>query len=251
MQNVDVEKAISWNPWHGCKKVSQGCKNCFVYKMDERYGRDTTKIEKGKTTYELKDKNCPPNSLVKLCFASDFFIKEADEWRNSCWDFIRRRKDCIFVITTKRPERIKECVPSDWEDGWDNVYISVSIENQEMADIRVKELLEAPVKHREVFCSPLIGPITLGKYLDTGLIKCINVGGEMTFVKDVRPLKYEWVESLYKEAYDRNIEFYFHQSGSMLIKGGKNIGKWNLKEQIKLAEEIQHELERKYRLNDK
>lgn len=246
MQNVDVEKAISWNPWHGCKKVSQGCKNCFVYKMDERYGRDTTKIEKGKTTYELKDKNCPPNSLVKLCFTSDFFIKEADEWRDGCWDFIRRRKDCIFVITTKRPERIKECVPSDWEDGWENVHISVSIENQEMADIRVKELLASPVKHREVFCSPLIGPITLGKYLDTGLIKCINVGGEMTLIKDVRPLRYEWVENLYKEAHDRNIEFYFHQTGSMFIKDGKNIGKWDLKEQIKLAEEIQHEFERKY-----
>ena len=46
MQNIEIEKAISWNPWHGCKKVSPGCKNCFVYKMDKRYGRDTTKIEK-------------------------------------------------------------------------------------------------------------------------------------------------------------------------------------------------------------
>ena len=40
--------------------------------MDERYGRDTTIITKGKTTYELTDKKCPPNSLVKLCFSSDF-----------------------------------------------------------------------------------------------------------------------------------------------------------------------------------
>ena len=75
MQNAEVEKAISWNPWHGCKKVSAGCKNCFVYKMDQRYGRDTTQIAKGKTTYELKDKDCPPNSLVKLCFSSDFLLK--------------------------------------------------------------------------------------------------------------------------------------------------------------------------------
>ena len=43
--------------------------------MDQRYGRDTTIIAKGKTTYELKDKNCPPNSLVKLCFSSDFSLK--------------------------------------------------------------------------------------------------------------------------------------------------------------------------------
>lgn len=159
---------------------------------------------------------------------------------------MRRRNDCIFVLTTKRPEKIKERVPDDWKDGWENIHISISIENQEMADIRLKHFLEAPVKHREVFCSPLIGPITLGKYLDTGLIKCVNVGGEMAPTKDIRPIKHEWVESLYKEAFDRNIEFYFHQSGSMFIKDGKNIGKWNLKEQIKCAEDIQHELERKY-----
>ena len=64
MQNKEIEKAIPWNPWHGCKKVSVGCKNCFVYKMDQRYGKDASIITKGKTTYELKDKDCPPHSLV-------------------------------------------------------------------------------------------------------------------------------------------------------------------------------------------
>lgn len=243
MQNIEIEKAIPWNPWHGCKKVSPGCKNCFVYKMDQRYGRDTTIITKGKTTYELKDKDCPPNSLVKLCFSSDFFIEEADAWRDGCWDFIRRRKDCIFVTTTKRPERIKDCLPSDWQDGWEHFHLSVSIENQEMADKRLPYFLEAPLKHREVFCSPLVAPMTLAKYLDTGLIKCVNVGGEMAPKADVRPIKYEWVKALYLEAKERDIEFYFHQCGSMFLKDGVNIGKWNLKEQIKRAEEIQHELE--------
>ena len=134
-----------------------------------------------------------------------------------------------------------------WLGRWlENVHKSISVENQEMADIGLKHFLEAPVRHREVFCSPLIGPITLGKYLDTRLIKCVNVGGEMDPAKDIKPIYYDWVESLYKEAHERNIEFYFHQLGSMFIKDGKNIGKWNLKEQIKCDEEIQHELKRKY-----
>lgn len=34
-------------------------------------------------------------------------------------------------------------------------------------------------------------------------------------------------KNLYLEAKERNIEFYFHQSGSMFLKDGKNIGKWN------------------------
>ncbi|MDE7268997.1 MAG: hypothetical protein K2N81_00815, partial [Acetatifactor sp.] len=75
-----------------------------------------------------------------------------------------------------------------------------------MADIRLKHFLEAPVKHREVFCSPLIGPISLAKYLDTGLIKCVNVGGERASKADVRPIEYEWVKNLYLEAKERDIE---------------------------------------------
>lgn len=78
--------------------------------MDQRYGRDTIVFTKGKTIYELKNNDCPLNSLVKLCFSSDFFIEEADSWRDGWWDFIRKRKDCIFIMTTKRPERIKTCI---------------------------------------------------------------------------------------------------------------------------------------------
>ena len=27
-----------WNPWHGCTKISPGCKYCYVYRQDEMYG---------------------------------------------------------------------------------------------------------------------------------------------------------------------------------------------------------------------
>ena len=243
MQNDQISKAIPWNPWHGCHKCSPGCQNCFVFNMDKRYGRDTTVITKGKTTYELKEKDCPAGSLVKLCFSSDFFLEEAVEWRGDIWETIHRRSDCIFVLTTKRPERIEQCLPSNWGDGWEHVHMSISIENQEMADKRLPYFLNAPLKHREVFCSPLIAPITLGKYLDTGLIKCVNVGGEMAPRQAVRPIRWEWVRDLYIEAKSRSIEFYFHQCGSMFLRDGINIGAWNLNKQIARAEEIQRELE--------
>ena len=115
-----------------------------------------------------------------------------------------------------------------------------------MADRRLTAFIAAPVKHREVFCSPLIAPISIGKYLDTGLIKCVNVGGEMAPKNEVRPIEWEWVRDLYLEAKERGIEFYFHQCGSMFMRDGVNIGKWNLNDQIARAEEIQHELEKIY-----
>lgn len=105
---------------------------------------------------------------------------------------------------------------------------------------RLPFFLDAPLKHREVFSSPLIAPTSLGKYLDTDLIKCVDAGGEMALKAEVRPIQYEWVKALYLEAKERNIEFYFHQCDSMFLKDGMNIGKWNLNDQIKRAEEIQH-----------
>lgn len=110
MQNAQIDNAIAWNPWHGCKRASPGCQNCFVYKMDQRYGRNTTVITKGKTTYELNDKDCPPGSLVKLCFASDFFIEDAGEWRGGVnigkWNLKEQNKKAEEI--QHEPERLYE-----------------------------------------------------------------------------------------------------------------------------------------------
>ena len=219
MQNKEIGKAIPWNPWHGCKRASPGCKNCFVFKMDQRYGRDTNLIAKGKTTYELRDKDCPPGSLVKLCFSSDFFIEEADEWRGGCWDVIRRRRDCIFVTTTKRPERIRACLPPDWGDGWENVWIAVSCENQRRADERIPLLLDVPAKHKWVSLKPFIGEIDLDKYLATGQIKTVLAGGEN--YEGMRPLHYEWVKTIYDQCIAHNVEFIFGQTGNVFVKNGR------------------------------
>ncbi len=38
--------SITWNPWHGCQKISTGCQNCYVYRMDEKMHRDSHQAEK-------------------------------------------------------------------------------------------------------------------------------------------------------------------------------------------------------------
>lgn len=30
----------NWNPWHGCTKLSAGCKYCYVYRQDTMYGTE-------------------------------------------------------------------------------------------------------------------------------------------------------------------------------------------------------------------
>jgi hypothetical protein len=52
---------------------------------------------------------------------------------------IRKRSDVVFLLLTKRPQRIRECLPEDWGDGWDNIFLNVTCENQSRADERIPE----------------------------------------------------------------------------------------------------------------
>ena len=37
---------VTWNPWHGCTKYSEGCRHCYVYRQDEMFGRDSRECRK-------------------------------------------------------------------------------------------------------------------------------------------------------------------------------------------------------------
>lgn len=144
-----------WNPWHGCKKISPGCYNCYVYRRDRSFGKDSRIVTKTamfdlplkknrKKEYKLQSEFEP----VYTCMTSDFFIEEADEWRSSAWQMIRLRSDLNFVIITKRIERLETCIPNDWNDGYENVTIVCTCENQTKTDERLPIFLRLPIKHK-------------------------------------------------------------------------------------------------------
>lgn len=241
-----INESVAWNPWHGCKKCSPGCQNCFVFQMDKRYGRDTNTIAKVKTNFNLpvkKDRQRnykhPAGTLFKLCFTSDFFIEEADIWRSECWDMIRERSDCHFILTTKRADRMYKCLPLDWGKGWDNVTFAVSCENQEKADERIRWLMALPAKHRYVFLSPILEYINLNELLDFNLIDRVCVGGES--YSNARLCDFNWIKQIYEDCKAHNIEFDFHQTGSNFLYNGNIIG-GGLKQQQEKAEELEKRL---------
>ena len=118
----------SWNPWHGCTKYSEGCRYCYVYRQN--FNLPVKKKRDG--TMKIA-----PGSIVMTCFTSDFLLKDADEWRDECWKMIKSRDDCMFYFFTKRIERFPECVPADWGDGYENVIVGCTCENQDRADFRL------------------------------------------------------------------------------------------------------------------
>lgn len=153
-----------WNPWHGCRKKSEGCQHCYMFYLDSKHDN---KIPSDKV-YRTNNFNYPlqrnrngeykvkSGEHIRICMTSDFFIEEADEWRMEAWDIIRQRKDVVFFILTKRPERVKELLPSDWGDGYENVLFNVTCENQRLADERIPILLSLPFKHKGIMCAPFM-----------------------------------------------------------------------------------------------
>lgn len=132
-----------------------------------------------------------------LYFTSDLLTEEADEWRQEIWKMIRQRLDCHFTFLTKRREMLTECLPEDWDSGYDDVTIGCTVENQEGADFRLPNLLNTPIKHRCIMDEPIIDRIDIEKHLKSGKIEYVSAGGESGF--DVRPLDFEWVKDLYKQ----------------------------------------------------
>ena len=216
----------NWNPWHGCIKCSEGCQNCYVYYLDRMRGKNGADVYRTKTGFGYplsKDRTgkyrIQSGEMISVCMTSDFFLEEADGWRPEAWDIMRTRSDVIFLLLTKRPERIRNCLPADWGDGWDNVFLNVTCENQRRADERIPILLELPFKHKGLRCTPLLGPLRIGGYLDSGQIEQVACGGENYGGR--RPCDFGWVRELRAECVARDITFCFMETGTTFIKNGK------------------------------
>jgi protein gp37 len=156
---------------------------------------------------------------VKTCTTSDFFIEEADAWRPEAWQYIHSRPDLTFLIITKRPERIAHALPEDWDAGYGNVRIGVSVESQYTADRRVRILLSLPILEKSIVVEPMLGPVRLSKYLETGEISSVSCGGESG--PHARVCDFSWVLDLMLECVRYNVPFRFTQTGGLLKKGDR------------------------------
>jgi len=175
----------------------------------------------------------PGGKIVATCFASDFFIAEADEWRTEVWAMIKQRPDLEFLILTKRIDRFLVSLPSDWGDGYSNVNIGCSVENQAMADYRLPLFLSYPIKRRFIACAPLLGPIDLTPYLSG--VEHVSVGGETS--REARECVYDWVLNIREQCVAAGVTFWFKNTGSRFKRDGV-VQKINPYKQNSLAKEL-------------
>ena len=226
-----------WNLWHGCHKKSEGCQHCYVFRRDAEFEKDSNVVTKT-SSFNLpirRDRSgnwkVPSGTLMWTCFTSDFFIEEADQWRKDAWLMIHRRSDLHFFMITKRPERIIQCLPEDWGNGYDNVTICCTMENQRRVDERLPLYMSLPLKHKAIICEPLLGPIDFHGWLapsayaaspingDAQRCEQVTVGGESG--SEARVCDYAWVLGIREQCIAANVPFHFKQTGAHFRKDGR------------------------------
>ncbi|MFF7476608.1 DUF5131 family protein [Streptomyces sp. NPDC008092] len=106
--------------------------------------------------------------------------------------------------------------------GWPlpNVWLGVSVENQQWADLRIPALLNTPAAVRFLSCEPLVGPVTLADHWigsdpyrrDEPSISWVIAGGESG--PKARPMHPDWARTLRNQCAAASIPFLFKQWGT-------------------------------------
>lgn len=206
----------TWNPFMGCKKVSEGCRVCYAERLMERYGNKFRDIKKASSNTLYSPRTWKEPKMIFTCSLSDFFLMEADQWRHELWDIIKNTPHHTYQILTKRPERILQSLPPDWGQGYPNVWIGTSVENQKLADERLPIIASIPAVCRWISAEPLLEPIDLSNYIK--IIDWICVGGESAFDYNYSECKIEWIENIVRQGKKNNIPVFVKQLGCYIAK---------------------------------
>jgi protein gp37 len=226
-----------WNPTTGCDQVSAGCDHCYALKMAKRLkGMGSAKYQTDgdpETSGPGFGIAMHPESLseplkwrkpqrVFVNSMSDLFHAGVDDiFLGLVWQVMAECPQHIFQILTKRHARMRSFL-SKWEP-LPNVWLGVSAENQQWADIRIPALLDTPAAVRFVSAEPLLGPIDMDNWLAMypededgvpylGDLDWVIVGGESG--PGARPMQPAWVRSLRDQCVDADVAFLFKQWGN-------------------------------------
>jgi len=205
---------MTWNPVTGRAQVIPGCKHCYAETLAkrlkamgaERY-REGFQVTTHDDLIDLPIKWKRPR-VVFVNSMSDLFQEQVP------LDFIRRVFETMnqcpqhqFQVLTKRADRLVELRGHlNWGT---NIWMGVSIENQEYA-YRSKLLRSVPANIRFLSVEPLLGEISA---LPLNGIHWVIVGGESG--PGARPMKPEWVETIFRQCREQGVPFFFKQWGGV------------------------------------
>lgn len=211
----------TFNPWIGCTKVSAACDHCYAEAWDMRFTQgarwgakaDRTRTARGNwskpRTWNHKAGESGIRERVFCASLADVFDNHKSiqqEWRDDLYQLIRDTPHLDWLLLTKRPQNMKRFLPDDWGNGYANVWLGTTAENQTEYDRRKPHLVSVPAVVHYLSMEPLIGPVDMGDMSD---LEWIITGGESG--NEFRPADHNWFRSLRDQSAARNVPFLFKQ----------------------------------------
>lgn len=257
-ENTKIEWAThTFNPWVGCTKVSAACDHCYAEGWAKRTGqgglwqgeRRRTSAANWRQPYKWNN-TAPiggPRPRVFCASLADVFDNQVPaEWRADLWAMIRETPNLDWLLLTKRPQNIAKMLRADWGDGYPNVWLGTTCENQEEAERRIPHLRDVPARIRFLSCEPMLGRLDLDCLLyqpcpnfedtvmdpTTGVYECcrdcdytgigeelaihwVIAGGESG--PGARPMHPSWPISLRDQCAAAGVPFFFKQWGEFAV----------------------------------
>lgn len=242
MANSKIEwTEKTWNVVTGCTKISEGCKHCYAERMSKRLaGRcGYDKDEPFKVTLHPDKLDEPLRwkkpSKIFVCSMGDLFHEDVDDgFLCRIFDVMAVSEHHTFLILTKRPNRMREFFTRCVHGNFQNLWLGVTAENQQMADERIPILLQIPAAKRFVSVEPMLRPVDLlnlkydNDILDTLAGEYLSTDGSESYVPwdkldwvicggetgpGARPMHPDWVRSLRDQCQQAGTPFFFKSWG--------------------------------------
>lgn len=211
----------AWNPVIGCRKVSEGCANCYAERMAARFPELQDGHGGFMPHFPKKLKSPPKTGVVFVGNMTDIFGVWNGNYTIYNWLY-SLSKEAINLVLTKRGERIDDFL--DWEEindrpliefSGEHIWLGVTAENQCSLEKRTYDLSFWHGK-RWLSAEPLLERIDLevcsvdGGY--TPVIQTLNwvvVGAESGDKR--RPCSLDWVRQIVRQCQAANVPVFVKQ----------------------------------------
>jgi len=229
----------TWNPVRGCSRISEGCRNCYAERMAARFSKPGmwahgfAEMTKSGTRWTGKLAVVPEHLEDPLRWKEPrrIFVNSMSDLFHEALTFadiaaifqvMKAAKHHTFQVLTKRADKMLSFMQA-WGGQMvlPNVWLGVSVEDQEAAVKRIPLLLRTPAAVRFLSCEPLIGPVKLCPALLHDPLVChkpldwVIVGGESG--PGARQCEIRWVRSIVNECKRLSTAVFVKQLGAHII----------------------------------
>lgn len=226
---MGARTAIAWtgatfNPWIGCEAVSPGCQHCYAETFAKRIGRDfATRTRTSAANWRQpllwnKKAEAARTPLRVFCASmADVFDNQVPEdWRVDLFNLIAATPWLRWQLLTKRIANARAYrLP-------DNVWLGITVVNQDEIDRDIPKLLEIHATTRFLSIEPQLGPISFegcwvphdNPAIHENWLEALDwviCGGESGPL--ARPFNLDWARSLRDECHAVGVPFFMKQLG--------------------------------------